>query len=233
MKQNGIFLVTSLIVLLFWQWAFFQLKGHYNGLKDAQVEVGLLTEEVHRAQVRTEIVQYKFELFKQQIAMVLPEMVNEPGVDESLKGQRRGLASVIQAPSSEYLVLAQIESSVDELRNLFEKRHYKNVIRKAKNILALNPVSPSLVSVYFMLAESYYQTNELDHCLAIAQQMTQLFPEQEKTGYVLLRVGLFLKEKNRLEEARNMFSLVAHAFTNERELKAQSEKLLAVTGSAE
>ncbi len=233
MKQNGIFLITTFLVLLFWQWAYFQLKGHYNGLNDAQVEVSLLTEEVQRAKVRTEVVQYQFDLFKQQIASVLPGYIKEPGINDEMRSQRRGLASVVQAPSSEYLMLAQIEASADELRSLFEKRQYKQVIRKAKNILALNPVSTSLVAVYFMLAESYYQTNELDHCLSVAQQMTQLFPEHEKTGYILLRVGLFLKEKNRLEEARNMFSLVAHAFAEERELKAQSEGLLAKTGSGE
>ena len=96
-----------------------------------------------------------------------------------------------------------------------------------------NPMSPNLISVYFMLAESYYQNNEIESCLSIAQQMTQIFPDQEKTGFVLLRVGLLLKEKNRIEEARNMFSLVAHAFPDEKNLKVQSEKLMASLGGAE
>jgi tetratricopeptide (TPR) repeat protein len=231
MKKNGIFVISILLLLLFWQWAFFELKGHFNGLKETRFEVAALKEQIQRASVRTELVQYQFDLFRQQVAKILPSMKQPESPGNYL--QQRGLASVVQQPSEEFLMLAQFESTVEELRTLFEQRRYKQVIRKAKNILALNPVSPSLVTVYFILAESYFQSNELDSCLVIAQQMTRLFPEQEKTGYVLLRVGLFLKEKNRIEEARNMFSLVAHAFADEKLLKAQSEKLLASIGGAE
>lgn len=233
MNKNGFYIVAFLIVIIFWQWAFYNFKGHFSGLTEARVQLGLLEEEVQRAQVRTAVVQYQFDLFRQDIAKWLPSFKQKDfdGLDWST--QKRGLASVVQIPDTEALVLAQFDSNVDELRDLFEHRQFKQVIRKAKNILALNPVSPQLVSIYFMLAESYYQTNELDHCLDIAQQMTQLFPEHEKTGYVLLRVGLFLKEKNRIEEARNMFSVVAHAFAQDEDLKLQSQRLLDRTGRAE
>ncbi len=219
------------MVVIFWQWAYFQLKGHYSGLSEARREVSVLRDQVVRASVRTELVQYQFDLFRQQVAKTIPELKIQS--DPTLQSERRALASVVQQPSEEFLILAQFESSVDDLRVMFEKQHYKQVIRKAKNLLAIDPVSPNLVSVYFMLAESYYQNNELDACLATAQTMTHLFPEHSKTGYVLLRVGLFLKEKNRLEEARNMFSLVAHAFSADQDLQKQSQRLLASTGSVE
>ena len=219
------------MVLLFWQWAYFSLKNHYNGLREAHYEVSHLRLKMQKAVVRTEVVQYQFNLFKQQIAKVIPEL--EDHSSPEMQSQKRGLASIVQQPSEEFLAVAQVEASIDDLRNLFDQRKYKQVIRKAKNILSLNPMSPNLISIYFMLAESYYQNNEIEACLSIAQQMTQLFPDQEKTGYVLLRVGLLLKEKNRIEEARNMFSLVSHAFPDEKILKVQSEKLMASLGGTE
>lgn len=231
MKQNTVFLVTIFTALLFWQWAYFEFKSHYSGLKESRHEVGSLKRELQRAMVRTSVVQYQFDLFRQQIAKVLPGEMKSSTPE--LRTQQRGLASIVQKPPEEFLMLAQFETTVEELKRLFEERQYKQVIRKAKAMLELNPVSPSLAVVYFMLAESYYQTNEIDACLSVAQQMIQLFPEEEKTGYVMLRVGLFLKEKNRLEEARNMFGLVSHAFAYDKGLKKQSEKLLGTLGSVE
>ncbi len=217
--------------MLFWQWAFFQFKNHFNGFKDHQIIVSSLKTKLARSDVRNEVIQYQFDLFKQQVARIFPDLKADTPFD--LREEARSLASVIQQPSEEILMLAQYETTVDELKKMFEKNQFKEVIRKSKNMLALHPVTPSIVTVYFMLAESYYQTNELDSCLEIAQQMIKLFPEEDKTGYVLLRVGLFLKEKNRIEEARNMFSLVNHAFSHQKELKKQSKRLLASIAGGE
>lgn len=231
MRRNGLFIFAFLLALLFWQWAYFTIDRHYSGLAEAQQKIALLNSEVERSMVRAEVVQWKFDLFRQQVAKSLPTMLET--LEPSNRGEGRSIASVAQAPPEEFLLLAQFETSIEDLRVLFEKRQYKEVIRKAKNIINMSPVSPSLVSVYFMLAESYYQDHDFEACFSTAQQMIQLFPEQEKTGYVMLRVGMFLKEKNRFEEAKNMFSLVAHAFAEQKELKAQSEKLLANMGSME
>lgn len=229
MKKNGLFLVTSLFVLLFWQWAFYQLKGHYSGMHEARRQIAQLRLDLAHADVRAEVVQYKFDLFRQDVAKAIPTL----NIDPLQRDGARSIASVVQAPPEEFLALAQVESSIENLRALFEKRRYKEVIQKAKNILSLNPVSTNLVSVYFMLSESYYQNNQFEACMETAQIMTRQFPENDKTGYVLLRVGLFLKEKNRIEEAQNMFSLVAHAFAQEKELKEQAEKLLANLGGVQ
>jgi TolA-binding protein len=126
-----------------------------------------------------------------------------------------------------------VEASIEEMTSLFEERQYKDVVKKGKNILALNPMSASLVLVYFMLAESYYQLNELDNCMEMAKVLTQQYPEHEKTGWVLLRVGLFLQEKNRVDEAQNMFTLVAYAFEQDKQLVEQAKKLKSNLGGAQ
>ncbi len=225
MKKNGIFLVTVLLAMLFWQWTYFEIKGHYSGLMDAQFRIESLQEQVTRAQVKTKLIQYQFDLFKQQITKRIPEVL--PQLDSLRQKEGRGLASVLQTPNEEYLILARFETLIEDMKVLFENKKYQSVIQKGKLILDQNPISPSLVTVYFMLAESYFQTNEFEACFDVSEQMIRLFPENPKTGYVLLRIGIFLKEKNRFEEAKNMFLLVGHAFEKEKNLKLQSNKLLA------
>jgi len=235
MRKNGIFLVTALITLLFWQWAYFEVKGHYNGLIEAEHEISSLREQMTRAKVKTELTQYQFDLFKQHIVAKIPEVIDQ--VVPLRQKEGRALASVLQKPNEEFLTLAQFDTSIEEMKFLFEERQFQTVIRKGKLLLEQNPISSSLPSVYFMLAESYFQVNQFDSCFNIAEQMISLFPDNPKTGYVMLRIGIFLKEKNRIEEAQNMFSLVHNAFAKEQDLKNQSEKLLAdlstVTGGGE
>jgi len=225
MSRNGIFLITTLLTMLFWQWAFYEFKGHYSGLTDARMEINALQEKISRAQIKTELTQYQFDLFKQQITAKIPEVI--VGLNMNRQKEGRGIASLLQKPNEEYLTLIQFDTSIEEMKSLFEDRKYQDVIRKGKVILEQNPISSSLPSVYFMLAESYFQVNQFDSCFSISEQMISLFPENPKTGYVLLRVGIFLKEKNRIEEAKNIFSLVSNAFNKEKNLKYQSEKLLA------
>lgn len=217
--------------LFFWQWAFLGLKNHYSGLTEAKMEIKKLQKDFERASVKSDLVQYQFDLFKQQIAKMIPNVIDTlPG---ELQNQSRSIASILKKPREEFLMISQIESSITDLKDLFEKRKYQQVIRKGNNILDLNPVSSSLVLVYFMMAESYFQLNEFEHCLNLAEFMSKMYPESEKTGYVLLRVGIFLKEKNRLEEAKNMFSLVSQAFQADKVLKQQSDKLIASLGAIE
>lgn len=231
MKKNGFFVIAMLVALFFWQWAYFSFKAHYSGLTEAKFQIEALKEQVQRAQVNASVMQWKLESFKIEVARLAPAMVKDLPSERQKEG--RSLASVVQVPPEEFLTLAQFETSIDELRILFEKKQYKQVVRKAKNILALNPVSSSMTLVYFMLAESYYQTHDLELCFSTAQQMVQLFPDDEKTGYVLLRVGMFLKERNRGDEARNLFALVAHAFATQEDLKSKAERLLASAGGVE
>lgn len=219
------------MTLFFWQWSYLELKNHFSGLSEAKDEIKKLKVQFQKSNVKTALVQYQFDLFKQKIASTIPKIVDD--LPSSMQIQSRGIASLLKLPSQEFLIMAQLDSSIDDLKKNFEKKQYQNVIRKGKQILDLQPVSDELVTVYFMMAESYFQTNEFEHCLSMADFMTRMYPESEKTGYVLLRVGMFLKEKNRFEEAKNMFSLVSHAFSKERTLKIQSDKLIASLGGVE
>ncbi len=224
MSRNSIFLITVLLTMFFWQWAYFEFKGHYSGLSEAQHEINSLHEKITQEKVKIETVQYQFDLFKQQVAVKIPQVLDR--LDPMRQKEGRSIASVLQKPNDEFLTLAQFDSEIEEMKSLFEKKKYQSVIRKGKILLEQNPISLSIVSVYFMLAESYFQLNEFDACFGISEEMVRLFPDNAKTGYVLLRVGMFLQEKNRIAEAKSIFSLVNTAFKSEKTLRFQSEKLL-------
>lgn len=222
MKKHVVFVFFMLGLLSFWQWFFFELKEHFSGSRELQVENSRLKVSVNRERAKTDLAAYKFELFRQNVAKIIPT-VNELKVREE---SVRSLASVVQNESPEFLRAAEVESKIRLIKDHFADRKYKQVVQSANELLATDPFTPELVTLYFMLTESYFQLHELGQCVQVSQKMMKLFPENEKTGMSMLRVGMLLKEKNRSQEAKETWLIVSSAYQS-KELKDQAQKLIA------
>jgi hypothetical protein len=222
MKKHVVFVFFMLGLLSFWQWVFFELKEYFSGSRELQVENSRLKVSVDRERAKTDLTAYKFELFRQNVAKIIPT-VNELKVKEE---SVRSLASVVQNESPEFLRAAEVESKIRVIKDHFADRKYKLVVQSTNELLASDPVTPELVTLYFMLTESYFQLHELGQCVQVSQKMMKLFPENEKTGMAMLRVGMLLKEKNRSQEAKETWLIVSSAYQS-KELKDQAQKLIA------
>lgn len=222
MKKHVVFVFFMLGLLSLWEWFFFELKEHFSGSRELQVENSRLKISIDREKAKTDLAGYKFEIFRQNVAKIIPT-VNEFKIKES---SVRSLASVVQNESPEFLQAAEVESKVRFIKDHFSDRKYKQVVQSTNDLLAADPVTPALVTLYFMLAESYFQLHELGQCVQVSQKMMKLFPENEKTGMVMLRVGMLLKEKNRSQEAKETWMIVASAYES-KEIKEQAQKLIA------
>jgi hypothetical protein len=222
MKKHVFFVFLMLGLLIFWEWFYFELKDHFSGSRELQVENRRLKLSVERERAKTDLAAYKFDLFRQNVAKIIPSITSPAVNEESV----RSLASVVQSENPELLAAAELENKVRNIKELFTERKYKQVVQLTNELLQGDPVTPSLVTLYFMMAESYFQLHELGACVQISQKMMKLFPENEKTGMVMLRVGILLKEKNRSQEAKETWLIVASAYQSE-ELKNQAQKLIA------
>lgn len=222
MKKQMFFMLFMLGILSAWEWFYFELKEYYSGSREIELENKTLKVSVERERARSDLMAYKFELFRQNVAKVIPE-VEIPIEHEEVA---RSLASVVGQESPEMFEAAEVESKIRIIKDFFADRKFKQVIQLTNELLATDPVTPSMVTLYFMLAESYYQTHELGPCVQVSQKMMKLFPENDKTGMVMLRVGMLLKEKNRSLEAKETWLIVASAYESQA-LKDQAQKLIA------
>jgi TolA-binding protein len=222
MKKRVIFVFFMLTLLSFWQWSFFELKEYFSGSRELQIENNKLKVSVDREKAKTDLASYKFQLFRQNVAKIIPSLQDYKTKNENV----RSLASVVQNENPEFLRAAEVENKVTLIKEHFAGRKYKQVVQAVNELIASDPVTPAIVTLYFMLAESYFQLHELSQCVQVSEKMMKLFPENEKTGMVMLRVGILLKEKNRSQEARETWSIVASAYES-KELKEQAHKLIA------
>jgi hypothetical protein len=222
MKKHMFFVFFTLALLSFWEWIYFELKDHFSGSKELIIENNRLKISIDKEKAKNDLAFYKFDLFRQNVAKVIPGVI-APGIKDD---NVRSIASVVQSENPELLRAAEVESKVRIIKDYFSERKYKQVVQTTNELLSSDPVSPSLVTLYFILAESYFQLHELSLCVQISQKMMKLFPENEKTGMIMLRVGILLKEKNRSQEAKETWLIVASAYQS-KDLKEQAKKLIA------
>ncbi len=222
MKKGSILLIFMMALLSFWQWSYYKFREYFSDTRDYIEANHELKVSLLKSQAQQDLLTYKYQVFQQNVAALLPNIKSDLKKDY----QVRSLASVVTKENPDIIKYSKIDARIDLVMKEFSDRKYGQVITSVNEILALDPISPNLVNLYFILAESYYQTHELNLCVETSQKMMELFPESDKTGMILLRVGMLLKEKNRFLEAKETWLVASKAFSSNIEIQNQTKKLL-------
>ena len=74
------------------------------------------------------------------------------------------------------------------------------------------PESLHVAEAHFLLAEGQYRLKEYDSSVATIEKMVDLFPENELTGFALLRLGSVFEKQDRLEDASDIYQAVLGNF---------------------
>ena len=117
-------------------------------------------------------------------------------------------------------------------KTLFEtgKAHYRDkdfakANRAFKQVIDKFGFSPNVVEAYFLMAEGYFQMNEMEECTNVIQQMVELFPTHELTGFAMVRLGRIYEAQNRNEEAVDIYRTVLRSFP-QRDVASQAKASL-------
>lgn len=197
------------------------VKNHYNGSGSYEKKMQVLEKEIeHQEFVRT-LILGQFSVFRQQVASIVPDMIKEK---DSLV--LRNLASVVQKPDRSKLSLGEMKAHFDDANELFKKAKYFEASRKFQTYLQEYPFSADLPRAYFLLAESQFQLRYFNDCIETIQSMVELYPDNELTGYALLRMGSILEFQDRPEEALEVYKTVLTAF-GESNLAVEAKRAIA------
>jgi TolA-binding protein len=85
--------------------------------------------------------------------------------------------------------------------------------------------SPNVPEAYFLMVEGYFQDEELEECTKVVQQMLELFPTHELTGFAMIRLGRVYEAQNRNEDAVDIYRTVLRAFP-QRDVASQARSSL-------
>lgn len=196
---------------------------YFSGTDKLKVQVKELKEKSKQDELNLALSKFQFEDFRQEVAARLP------GVDKQLKTEEeifaaRNLASIAQIPT-EKMKIERAASLFEKGKKFFREKNYDRSNKIFSGLLKKYPESVHGVEAYFFLVEGQFQLREFEDCALNVETMMTHYPENELTGFSLLRLGKVYEAQERLEDAAEVYRTVRHNYSNS-ELKQQAEIFL-------
>lgn len=209
-------------LLQFWN----KSQEYFSPVKELQGQVAVLEKNMQREKLKLALASAQLRDFQESVAVVLPaEKKNQlSGMTDFKMAQ---ISSVVRVPASESLDLSLVYMS--RAKSSFRDRKYSQAVLEFTEVIDKFPSSSLAPEAMFMLAESYYLGSKPNESLDIIEQMMTLFPENEMTGFIMLRMGQIFQERRKPEEAAEVYRTVIDQFGQNPSLKKQAEKLLKTT----
>jgi len=218
------FVSFSLVLTVMWMQIYAKSREAYNGLTEAKLEIHHLREELQAQDVEASLQAEHFLEFRQHVATLMPDVVKERGMGEE-GYPLRSLASTLTKPQADQLRKTLAKTIFEKGKEHFRKREFAQATRAFKQLIAKFGFSPHINEAYFLMAEGYFQTEELEECVAVIQQMIELFPSHELTGFAMVRLGRVYEIQNRNEEAVDIYKTVLRSFP-QRDVASQAKSSL-------
>jgi TolA-binding protein len=202
-------------------WGYNGFTNYFNQGKEYQVQVRQLHQRIEKEEFKNALLQNQLIDFKQSVAVILPP--NSEIKNQVANYELKNLASALRMPATE----AQLDLSgilFEKGKKLFKDQKYEKSIKEFRKVLDEYPLSRYKVESHFFMAEAFFLQKDYKNSLDLIDQMLQQYPDNDLTGFVMLRMGQISELNNRLEEASEVYKTVQGHFKNE-QLRAQAHKL--------
>lgn len=212
-----------LLILTIWlalQQSYSKARHYFSGIDQTRAEVARLSDEIHRQKLVAAAALYERDLIQQEAAVAVRK--NPLSTDDY---PTRRLASVLTAGAIDPLLVDTAAGLFKEGKSSFIDGDYKSSAKRLESLIKTYPLSPYTLESYFLVAESYFQAKDHEKCVAYVEDMVRLFPESELTGYSMLRAASIYRDRERLDDAAELYRTVLGGFTQP-ELRKQAGTLL-------
>jgi TolA-binding protein len=216
-------LVITLGILQLWN----KSQLFFSPVKSLEHEIHQYQTSLQKEKLRTSLAMAQLKEYQESVAVVMPESVNTR-LTKFSDYQMMQLGSMVRSPASEPLELSGVYMS--KAKSSFKQRRYKEAVEEFKQVVERFPSSMSVPEAHFMMAESYYLNNQPGEALDTIDKMITLFPENEMTGFIMLRMGQIFQDRKKPVQASEVYKSVIMQYGGSNlELKRQAEKLLKTT----
>lgn len=221
--KNPVFAVVCVILFAsFLQFHSF-VRYKFSGIENLKQEVAHLKTDLEKERFKRELARYELQDFRQHVATLVPNAVK--GKENSFEGfQIRSLASVVAATGRQ-VSIERASSMFERAREAFRAQKYADSNRSFEQLIKLYPESAHVIESHFLLAEGYYQVKNYEACLSTVDSMMAKFPDNELTGYALLRLGKVFEAQERMEDAADVYHAVIRSY-GDKSLKQQATSML-------
>ena len=211
--NTNIFVAFCLMIACAMTYFYSELREHFSPADLYKEQIATLEKKVTTERLKHLITSYESADFRSYVATLLPEAIKQKDSQEK-SYQLRGLASVVQKQNNENLTISRAQAVFDEGKKYFRENKYEEASRSFRFLVKNHPYSAHIPEALFLLVESTYVLREYSDTIAYTNQMLDVYPENELTGYALLRLGKIYELQYRLEEAMDVYKTILKSFPN-------------------
>lgn len=212
------FIPFCLILIFGIHFAFMNFKMFFSSGSLISEELVQTRTKLEKEKLKTEVAYYELESLRQQVA------INLPGNILPKEYPVRNLASITRSNVKNPLSQFEGDRLFREGKAYFRQKDYIKSNELLSNLILNYRYSPHLPEAYFLLIEGFYQIEDFETCLEELDVMINQFPDNELTGYAMLRMGQIFEKRERLDDAKSIYQSVIQSFKN-KELKKQAQIL--------
>ncbi|MGZ3748823.1 MAG: tetratricopeptide repeat protein [Pseudobdellovibrionaceae bacterium] len=219
--SNSLFVIVCLSITVGLLWSYSEFANYFNRGKEYQIQVQQLQQRVEIEKLKNTLLENQLMDFKQSVAVILPP--NSEIKNQIANYQLKNFASSLRVPASE----AQLDLSgviFERGKKLFKEQKYEKSIKEFRKVLEEYPLSRYKVESHFFMAEAFFLEKDYKNSLDLIDQMLQQYPDNDLTGFMMLRMGQISELNNRVEEASEVYKTVSGHFKNG-QLRAEAQKL--------
>ena len=203
---------------------FHAARETYSGPRAARAEVENARKETALARREVWLEREHFLEFRQNVASLMPNVLRPDGVGPNGFAKRE-LASVVGRQESVALRGTIAKSLFESGKREFASGHYDRANRSFHKIIQDFSYTPYVTESYFLTAEGYYKSGQIEACAQTIRRMIEIFPQSEFTGFAMVRLGGIYRTQNRNDEAIDILTTVMRSYP-QRDVAAQAKATL-------
>lgn len=188
----------------------FQERKNYD-----QVALEQVREQLHEERLRYKILAEEHLSFKHSVAETLPTYLEELQGEPEKSYPVRNLASLVLTSKALGSLEDRQSQMINSAKQHFKDGHYEQAADLMKDFIRSYETSSRVIEAQFLLAESQYQNKNYEESLAQINRMLTLYPDNELTGFLLLRLGAIFEDQYRDSEARRVYETITENFHNQ------------------
>lgn len=207
-SRNAFFLITCLGIVSGLLWSYTVFLEYFGENGEDRIRADAYARQLREERFERDLAEARLRDLGQEVAAALPKA-------SELKLAKNGydlnrIATAVREPAAVSLELSGVR--MEKAKRLFNEKSYKDAAREFEKIAADFPSSPLAVEAYFLLAESSYLLRDEKKVVELADLMVSQYPDNDLTGFVLLRFGQINEHNNRDEEALEIYRTVGKNF---------------------
>lgn len=225
MKPSVFVSYCLVIVALFLSMHVF-FKDSMSPMDQLRKQLAMVEKQRREADFRALLLADQLSEYRQHVATLIPDVMK--GMNEQEAYPLRQLASV-SSGAGDVIRIERASGLFERAKASFRDQDFEESNRLLGDLITRYPDSVHIAEAHFLLAEGQYQLKDFVSAINTIEKMVDLFPENELTGFALLRLGHIYEIQDRNEDAGDIYKAVLGSFKQPELVKQARMSLKAVS----